>query len=70
MTVKELIKILTRYPENTEVFLMEEVKIKRQERLSKHYQPLTANQLIYGHKRLEEAKPCELHINCTDYSKL
>ena len=70
MTVKELIKILLQYPENTEVFLMEEVKLKRQERPSYHYQPLTSIQLLYGHKPAEENKPCILQIDCTDYSKL
>lgn len=70
MTVKELIKTLLQYPEDTEILLMEEVKIKKQEKLSKHYQPLTQANLLYGHKPLEENKPCELHINCTDYTKL
>lgn len=70
MTTKELIKILLNYPEDTEVFLFEEVKIKKQERLLKSYRPLTSIHLLYGHKPLEDKKPCELHINCTDYSKL
>lgn len=70
MTVKELIKCLLNYPENTEVFLMEEVKLKRQEKLAQYYQPLSECMLLYEHKPLEENKPYELHINCTDYSEL
>lgn len=70
MNVKELIKELKKYPEDSEVFFLEEKEIKTTDRryLSSEYTPLTSSRIMYG---LVEPKtrPC-VKINITNYNNL
>lgn len=70
MNVKELIKELKKYPEDSEVFFLEEKEIKTTDKryLSAEYTPLTSCKIMYG---LVDSmtRPC-VQINITNYNNL
>lgn len=70
MNVKELIQCLMKYPMDSKVFLMEEKKVKNQERLYTSVSPLNDCKILYTTLPGDKShKPC-VQINYTDYSKL
>ena len=68
MNVKELIQCLLKYPMDSEVVLMEEKKLKHQDRLCSYVTPLHGAMILYT--TIPGDKELRVQINITDYSKI